>query len=157
MKVQVNRAEIEAMKKQLNDLTSLTIQQGQILKTLTTLIHGDETLGIEGLNIRQLKEDGFKEHVRENFRQIGHKMADNNQTLFDEIDNKTSEIMTAVNEKLKPLISNVNDLLDWRKSWNKTIEIVTGTKTFRIVIFIVIILICTGIFIKVKLLGWLDK
>lgn len=140
------RGEFEAMRQKVLNLEQISTQQAELIKNFGIIIHGDSQLGVEGLHIRQKKDDRFRQEVKENFRE-----------MHESINEKGEEIMDNVNETLKPIIVNITNLMDWRKAWNKTIDIMTGAKTWKIVIFIVILLISLGVFIKLKILNLLGE
>jgi hypothetical protein len=145
------------MKKQVGDLQELVQQQADMVKNLHIIVHGDKNLGVQGLRESQRNSSVFREQVIESFREVRESINETKREIASEVEEKGKKITETLDDTLKPIIKNVNDLLDWKKAWNKTVEIITGSRTWRIVFLLIILLVSAGIFIKLKILGILEK
>jgi len=138
--------ELEAMNKRLTELEGLAVQQSTIIGELSLLINGHQKLGIDGLAERQRKDDHFRQQVIDGFRKVGEEINEQADDMLRQVDVK-------LDAKIQPIVTKVDDLMDWRSAINRTVAVVTSNKVWRAVFFVMVLLISLGVFIKLKLLN----
>jgi hypothetical protein len=128
---------IELLHMELQEVRTLTIQNAKLLEELTIIVKGSEELEVEGLRTQQKKESIFREQLRQEVHSINLK-----------IDNRTAEILREVEQKVKVVEEDIRQVKEWRNTWNKVIELMTNSTTWRIIFLIV--LGTTGLYLVLK-------
>lgn len=133
--------DIEMLKVEIKELQMLTIQNAKLTEELAIIIKGSETLGVEGIRVRQQKDDLFKEHISNRFEE-----------LKEEFERKSDAIGNLVDERLKSLDTEMNDIKDWKQTWTKAIDLMTNSRTWRVLFLIGLGIAGLIIFLKFKLI-----
>lgn len=125
--------DIEMLKVEIKELQMLTIQNAKLTEELAIIIKGSETLGVEGIRVRQQKDDSFKEHISNRFEEL--------RKEFEK------------DARIESLKKQVDDLEDWRTTWTKAIDLLTNSKTWRVLFIIGLGAAGLVLLIKFKALG----
>lgn len=122
--------DIEMLKVEIKELQQLTIQNAKLTEELAIIIKGHEGLGVEGIRVRQQKDDQFKEQITARFAEL--------KKEFEK------------DERVESLRKQVDDLEDWRTTWTKAIDLLTNSKTWRFVFLVGLGATGLVLFIKLK-------
>jgi hypothetical protein len=130
---------------EIKELQMLSIQNAKLTEELAIIIKGSETLGVEGIRVRQQKDDLFKQHISNRFEE-----------LKEEFDRKSEIIEGHLDDRLVLLQSKVDNLEDWKTTWTKAIDLITNSKTWKLAFIVGLGVAGLVIFIKFKALDIID-
>lgn len=133
--------DIEMLKIEIKELQSLTIQNAKLTEELAIIIKGSETLGVEGIRVRQQKDDVFKENISNRFTEL--KM---------DFEKKFTNIGVLVDERLELMNGELTDLKDWKQTWTKAIDLMTNSRTWRLAFLVGLGVAGLIIFFKFKMI-----
>lgn len=108
--------DIEMLKVEIKELQQLTIQNAKLTEELAIIIKGSETLGVEGIRVRQQKDDQFKEQISNRFEELRRE--------FEK------------DLRIDSLRKQIGELEDWKTTWTRAIDLITNSKTWRVLFVI---------------------
>jgi hypothetical protein len=139
------KSDVEMLRVEIKELQMLSIQNAKLTEELAIIIKGSETLGVEGIRVRQQKDDLFKQHISNRFEE-----------LKEEFDRKSEIIEGHLDDRLVLLQSKVDNLEDWKTTWTKAIDLITNSKTWKLAFIVGLGVAGLVIFIKFKALDIID-
>jgi len=128
----MTKKELKDMQTQISELQALSLQNSKLIEQLSIVIKGSDMLGVEGILVRQKKDDNFRAIVQNELTTLKRNVK--------EIEDK----LIPVNEKLEKITL-------WKGSWDSVINVVTNSKFWAGLFVVGLIIAAIAILVKIKL------
>lgn len=135
----MTKREIQIMRDQITELQAMSLQNAKLIEQLSIVIKGSDMLGVEGIHLRQKKDDNFKSRVEHELTTLKHS--------FNNIENK----VTKLDNQLIPLNEKLERITLWKSSWDSVFNVITNSKFWAGLFVLGLIIAAIAILIKIKL------